>query len=79
VDIWTLIQGGDVIVDDILGNHFSLNVPPRTQPGTMMRMRERGLRQRQGPAGDLMIRIQAQIPNQIPDEILQAIERHKSK
>jgi curved DNA-binding protein len=79
VSIWTLIQGGEVIVDDIMGNQFSLNVPPRTQPGTMMRMRERGLRQRQGPTGDLMVRIQAQIPDQISEEILQAIERHKSK
>jgi curved DNA-binding protein len=79
VDIWTLILGGDQVIEDLLGNQFSLQVPPRTQPGTMMRMRERGLRQRQGPAGDLIVRIQAQIPDQIPDEIVQAIERNRSK
>jgi curved DNA-binding protein len=79
VSIWTLILGGNVVIDDILGQQFSLSIPPKTQPGTMMRMRERGLRQRQGPTGDLMVRIQALIPNEIPPEILQAIEQNQSK
>jgi curved DNA-binding protein len=79
VSIWTLILGGDVGITDIMGNQFSLSIPPKTQPGTMMRMRERGLRQRQGPTGDLIVRVQAQIPDEIPNEILQAIEQSQSK
>jgi curved DNA-binding protein len=79
VSIWTLILGGDVVVDDVLGNQFSLSIPERTQPGTMLRMRGRGLRQRQGPAGDLIVRIQAQIPTDIDPDLMAAIERNQSK
>jgi curved DNA-binding protein len=79
VSIWTLILGGDVVVDDIMGNQFSLSIPERTQPGTMLRMRGRGLRQRQGPTGDLIVRVQAQIPADIDPDLLAAIEQNQSK
>ena len=79
VSVWTLILGGEIVVDDVLGNQFSLSIPERTQPGTMLRMRGRGLRQRQGPTGDLIVRVQAQIPTDIDPDLLSAIERSQSK
>jgi len=79
VSIWTLILGGEVVVDDVLGNQFNLSIPEKTQPGTMLRMRGRGLRQRQGPTGDLIVRVQAHIPTDIDPDLLTAIERSHSK
>ena len=79
VDIWDLILGTDIQVQDILGAALSLNIPPRTQPGTIFRLRGRGLAQRSGVAGDLFVRIQATIPSDISPAILDAIAQNKSR
>ena len=73
VSVWDLILGAEIPIRDILGNNLSITIPPRTQPGTTFRLRERGLRQRSGPAGDLFVRIQARIPENIPESIVDAI------
>lgn len=86
VDIWDLILGGELPIQDLTGSTFVLTVPPRTQPGSMLRMRGRGLPSRQLPGdpkssnnGDLLVKIQAKLPNHIPDEVLEAIKQSKSR
>jgi DnaJ-class molecular chaperone len=79
VNIWDLILGSEVFVVDLLGNHLSLSVPPGTQPGTILRMRERGLAHRHGPTGDLLVKIQATIPKTIAPDILEAIEKNRTQ
>ena len=76
VDIWNLILGKEIEIEDILGNKFLLNVPARTQPGTILRMRGRGMPNRSGQLGDLLIRINAQIPKDIPSAVIDAIEQN---
>jgi len=75
VTVWDLILGAEVAVRDILGNTLSLTIPPRTQPGTVFRLRGRGLRQRAGTAGDLFVRVQARIPDHIPESVILALEQ----
>jgi DnaJ-class molecular chaperone len=75
VDIWTLITGGTVTVKDILGNSLELTVSSRTQPGTTVRLRGRGLSGRNSDQGDLLVRLQARIPDQIDPELLTLIEQ----
>jgi curved DNA-binding protein len=77
VGIWDLILGTDTQIRDILGNTLILNVPARTQPGTVLRLRGRGLTSREGAQGDLLIRIQASIPTDIPADLLSMIERNR--
>jgi curved DNA-binding protein len=77
VSIWDLILGAEIPIRDILGNNLSITVPPQTQPGTTFRLRERGLRQRSGPAGDLFIRVQARIPENINSELIELIKKTK--
>jgi len=79
VSIWDLILGGEIIVRDILGNDLSLTVPPRTQPGTQLRLRNRGLRDRSGAQGDLIVRIQAQVPTDISPELLAQIAQTRAR
>lgn len=79
VSIWDLILGGEIIVRDILGNDLSLTVPPRTQPGTQLRLRSRGLRDRSGAQGDLIVRIQAQVPTDIGPELLAQIAQTRAR
>ena len=75
VDIWTLIIGGSTTIKDILGNSLEISVPARTQPGTTVRLRGRGLSGRGGGAGDLLVRLQARIPDHIDPELLAQIEK----
>ena len=67
--IWDLILGGELPVRDIQGNTLNMMVPAGTQPGTMLRLKGRGLRNRQGDTGDLFVRIQARLPDNIPQEL----------
>jgi DnaJ-class molecular chaperone len=79
VDVWDLIIGGEIEVEDILGERFLLNIPPRTQPGTMLRMRGRGMPNRSGQKGDLLVRVHARIPQNIDQSIIDAITENRSK
>jgi curved DNA-binding protein len=79
VNIWDLILGAEILVRDILGNNLTLTIPPRTQPGTTFRLRERGLQQRSGNPGDLFVKIEAQIPQHIPEDLIQAVEKFRNQ
>lgn len=79
VSIWDLILGGETIIRDVLGNQYTMVVPPNTQPGTVMRLREKGLQQRNGPTGDLLVRVQAQLPENIPQELLDQISKYRNQ
>ena len=77
IDIWSLILGGDLTVDTLNGKTLSTRVPERTQPGTMLRLKGQGLRDRSGNVGDIFIRVQTFLPDQIAPEILDAIQKHQ--
>ena len=70
---WVLVAGGDITVTDIRGNQLALTVPPRTTPGTLLRARGRGLPDRSGNIGDLLVRLQAQLPASVSPELMAAI------
>ena len=78
VSIWELILGCDTALKDILGNTLMLTVPPQTQPGSVLRLRGRGMTSKNNLPGDLLVRIQGQIPNDIDPELLAAIEKNKA-
>jgi molecular chaperone DnaJ len=75
VSVWNLITGGTTQVKDILGNTLELTIPARTQPGTTVRLRGRGLAGRDTAQGDLMVRLQARIPEHIDSDLLALIEQ----
>jgi molecular chaperone DnaJ len=76
VSVWNLILGGEVEVEAIDGSRLVVKVPARTQPGTTLRLRQQGLRDRNGQHGDLMVHIQVDIPKDIAPEIITAIQNH---
>ena len=73
VSIWTLILGGEIVVRDILNNNLNMTVPAHTQPGTVLRLKGRGLRNRTGETGDLLVRVQGRLPSHIAPELLAQI------
>jgi len=77
VSVWTLILGGEIEVETILGTTLALKIPARTQPGTTMRIRAQGMQSKHG-SGDLMVKLHAEIPANISPELISAIEQHRS-
>lgn len=77
VSIWDMILGAEVEVQNIEGHRLTIKIPSRTQPGTTLRLRQQGLRDRNGRQGDLMVKIQPEIPANIAPEIIAAIEQHQ--
>ena len=77
LNIWSLILGGDLTIDTLTGKTLTVSVPERTQPGTSLRLKAQGLRDRSGNTGDIFVRVQATIPDNIAPEILDAIRNHQ--
>jgi len=74
VSIWDIILGTELHITTITGDVLSANIPPRSQPGVTLRLRGRGLTNRNGTTGDIMVRVQAFVPDSISPELLAAIQ-----
>ena len=86
VSVWDLIIGGTVEVRDLAGSVLQMTIPARTQPGSMLRARGRGLPGSQIPgkishkqAGDLLVRLQARIPDEVGQQLLDSIHRETGR
>jgi DnaJ-class molecular chaperone len=79
VSMWKFITGGDVPMLDIRGNRIEISIPSNTQPGSMLRARGRGLPDRNGQLGDMLVRAQARLPDRISPELLAAIQQEPAK
>ena len=77
VSIWDLILGADVNVQNILGHTLTIRVPNRCQPGTVLRCRGQGIRDRRGTQGDMFVKLRATIPDNLSPELLEAIEKYR--
>lgn len=77
ISIWDLILGADIQIQNITGQTLTLVVPPRTQPRTQLRLRGHGLRNGQGQQGDMLVRVFAQIPDNIHPDIIESIKKHR--
>lgn len=77
VSVWDLILGGSVQITDILGNQLQITIPAGTQPGTMLRARNRGIPNSNGATGDMFVKVHAILPTKIAPEIEQAIRNHR--
>lgn len=69
VDAFEAMVGTSKEIKCIDGGIISLNVPAGTQPGTVLRVKERGmpLRQNQANRGDLMATITVSVPRDLSD------------
>ena len=79
VVIWDLILGAEARTRDIVGNEISFTIPEKTQPGTVLRLRARGIAHRSGAQGDMFIRLQARLPETIDPNILDVIAQNHRK
>lgn len=76
IGLWNLIVGTEIELTTIAGRVVTLRVPAGTQPGTLLRMRGHGLSNRlTGAQGDALIRVQTRIPSEIPQPLMEMIQR----
>jgi curved DNA-binding protein len=75
--VWDLIVGGTAEIRTLDGNSLVVTIPERCQPGTTLRLRQQGILDRAGQRGDLFVKIQAQIPDQVDPAIMAAIQQHR--
>ena len=77
LDLPTAILGGSVEVP-IIGGRARLKIAPGTQPGKILRMRGKGVPNREtGTRGDELINVMVYIPEKLTDAERQAIESLK--
>jgi curved DNA-binding protein len=63
---WEAVLGANISVPT-LGGRVSIKVPPGTQNGQRLRVRGRGLPQRGGGSGDLIVETRVEVPGRVTD------------
>jgi curved DNA-binding protein len=76
LNFWQLIVGTEIPVKDLLGRSVNLKVPPKTKPGSSLRLKGRGLQRSGHNPGDIFVRIRATMPDNIPEEIIEVLRKH---
>lgn len=79
IKIWDLITGTSVTIDTIKGTKMKITIPAGTQPNTVMRLAEHGLEDCDNKRGDMYVRLNAYIPETIPDPLFQTIQFYKDQ
>ena len=77
VDVWDLILGTESVVKDVVGQEVTILIPQGTQPGARLRLRGKGLPSKIG-VGDIIVQIQASIPVDIPEDLLNMIKQKRA-
>ena len=68
VDLYTAVLGGEVRVPTLDGNDLIVTIPAGTSSGKKIRLRGKGMPHlRGGGAGDLLARIQVEVPSNLTD------------
>jgi curved DNA-binding protein len=79
VSIWDMILGADIEVQCIDGSTVVTRMPARCQPGTVLRLAGHGLTANNGQRGNVLVKLQAEIPRDIAPELVAAIQQHQNK
>lgn len=69
VDLYTLVLGGQVLIDTLNGK-VKMTVPPESQSSTTIRLKGKGLPvyRKEGEFGDLIITYEVQLPKNLTEE-----------
>lgn len=73
-DFWELIVGTESEIETIFGEKIKLKIPPKTQPGTLLRLKGKGARTIWHEQGDMFVKVKAVMPNYVPNELLDLIK-----
>jgi molecular chaperone DnaJ len=72
----TAALGGEIALPTIEGKDGRLKIPAGTQPGSVLRVRGKGVPRRVvGGRGDLLVEVKVEVPTQLSPEARAAIEQ----
>lgn len=77
VSIFDLVIGKKVIVPTIFGKELEITIDPRTRPNSTLRLNGHGMISQQGQ-GDQYVVLKATMPEQIDEEIIRVLEKHRT-
>ena len=75
IDMFTAALGGDIIVQTPSGSKLRLKVKPGTQPGTKVRLKQKGQLRADGTASDLILTYNVVVPSTLSDRQRQLLEQ----
>ena len=78
ISVFDLILGTKISVTTILNQTLEITIPPRTNPGSSLRIAGHGLESAHG-TGDQYVVISPIIPEVISDEVLQLLQSERNK
>jgi len=78
ISVFDLILGTTISITTILNQTLEITIPPRTNPGSSLRIPSKGLESSNG-IGDQYVIISPFIPEIISDEVLQLLQSERNK
>lgn len=77
VPVYTAVLGGEAIVETLAGKRIAVTIQPESQNGQVIRLRGQGWPKKPGSStrGDLLVRVQVQIPTDLSEAELELFER----
>ncbi len=69
--------GAEIKVPTLRGMPVSLRIPPGTPNGRTFRVRGKGVRRTDGTYGDLLVKVDVQVPLELTDQAKQALEKFR--
>lgn len=73
VDFWDLILGTHIPVRHIDGDELMVSIPPKTRPNARLRLKAQGI-QNDRQQGDLYVKLNAVMPENISEDIIQILK-----
>jgi curved DNA-binding protein len=80
IDLYTALLGGKHPIKTIDGKTININIPPETENGTSMRIKEMGMRSETSgnPRGDLYVKISVKLPKNLGKEEIELFNKLQS-
>lgn len=78
VDCFDSILGTSVEITTLDGRHLEVTIPPSTQPGTTLGLRNEGMKDQYGNVGKLYVRVNISVPKITDPEMLDLIKQLKN-
>jgi len=80
IDVWSAMLGSHLEIQTLDGKNLTINVPPGTQPNTILSCRGEGLPViRSRVRGNLLVNIKVEIPRNLPQSVIEKLKIIKNE
>ncbi len=68
------IKGDEISIPSLKGENIRFKIPNGTQPGTVLRLKEKGIKRMNGGTGDLFVTVKVEIPKKLSSQQKKLVE-----